>query len=1158
MGRENLLVSRRTVANRPLPKLLPLHESILLLGKIMAENDFVLQSSISFIDSISMQRFRRPCRALGCKHLQCFEYDVYLQTNEKRVESEYRCPVCEQISNPSKIYIDSVMASIILIVRDDPSQESVSFADTAIFTLNEKAQGSNSGNNTIIEIIDSDDEAEESGAFYRTVKATNSSSSSNCGSSEATASYRKLSDLASISAQIQEQLEGIAKPPDDGTSSLSSLQLTSLEQLARPSVADILYMLNKDLAGTSKWGLDAIPLLPYITLVGIKACRPFEASTIEGLSHAIQQVKGVGPLTASKIISNLSDQLQEKLNNFKAYIRNISLFKTFALVQPTSPVLKVIDIAVSEAPSAMGNNIEENGPSCSLEDCSYKKPEEFVSTGAIIQAISKVDSTQDQASKEPKLESYEHSDGSMGDGRHTNSMDAAKSDSIFPKKPTSVGTMQSGLAVTDGVPKLLPTSSINDTSSTSKNFSNTGEGSNGNDNCSSESSSGSSSRLLTGAVRDERPPRPGRPPPPVHCPTGVMVTNGADGVTATSPNRVDMGNSNSVGESILSSSSSSNGGIAAYGFASRRYCRMQTADRVSSADDPTPISARVSSADVRSRTSSHGHTTTREVPARSSTSQADPTRKVSATSSTSQADPTREVSATSSTSQADPTRKVSTMSSNIQADLWTATATAAVAAAEEEEGNYWMQSGGPKTAAVAAAASNDPGAALTGLVGPIPRTSDTAPNALVVRPIQSPSDTAPDTGVGSTAEIGLEAAAETIANASSVLAAVAIGCTKLKQTAKQGAHVATAAEGTIYVGMKRKAAYENPSAPRSKPAPESLDPSIKDSSRRTGTTSGATATARTLPVASSAGAADVLATGSIPLNCIRRAAAAAATTTTTTTTAALTAATAVATAATAATAVATASHPGGRNGGSLSAHGAQGSAQSSHHQERRGPPSPHLQQRQQSILDRHRGQSQRHPHDNKCIEQDSYHQQHQQPYQHLQHHFYQQLHQYQHPSQHIVHQPHYGQPHQYHHQNQQQYQQRYQQQYHHRQYWPPPLPPPRPQPEHRSLHRSGVPAQLPMPSDASALIATGGATLGRGAGIIVADTTGSATESATSTTLQTAGVLAGRQHQPPQEARQRHLGQPQQQQQQVQGQGQGSGGATPSLAQMMVQDFSNW
>ena len=82
------------------------------------------ESQVSLKDPVTSERMNLPCRGIECTHLQAFDFSVYKRVNEKqqRHTSEYRCPVCNQLRNPSSLFLDPILLAIL---ASQPQEESV-------------------------------------------------------------------------------------------------------------------------------------------------------------------------------------------------------------------------------------------------------------------------------------------------------------------------------------------------------------------------------------------------------------------------------------------------------------------------------------------------------------------------------------------------------------------------------------------------------------------------------------------------------------------------------------------------------------------------------------------------------------------------------------------------------------------------------------------------------------------------------------------------------------------------------------------------------------------------------------------------------------------------------------------------------------------------
>eukprot|EP01031_Cornospumella_fuschlensis_P034115 gene34115-41289_t len=84
-----------------------------LLSEIYAKADFIEQHPLSLTDKVTLTRLLKPCRGLFCKHFQCFDYDLYMARNAEKTPAEYSCPVCDVVTNPTKVFIDLLWVSLL-------------------------------------------------------------------------------------------------------------------------------------------------------------------------------------------------------------------------------------------------------------------------------------------------------------------------------------------------------------------------------------------------------------------------------------------------------------------------------------------------------------------------------------------------------------------------------------------------------------------------------------------------------------------------------------------------------------------------------------------------------------------------------------------------------------------------------------------------------------------------------------------------------------------------------------------------------------------------------------------------------------------------------------------------------------------------------------
>lgn len=113
-----------------------------VLEKLSAdpEDEIICEShgagrTMTFIDPVSHCRIGTPCIGVNCVHLQTFDLDSYLHVNSltRSLATRWHCPVCNALTLPEDIIIDSFMSRILseqqgigkVIIKDDGGWEVV-------------------------------------------------------------------------------------------------------------------------------------------------------------------------------------------------------------------------------------------------------------------------------------------------------------------------------------------------------------------------------------------------------------------------------------------------------------------------------------------------------------------------------------------------------------------------------------------------------------------------------------------------------------------------------------------------------------------------------------------------------------------------------------------------------------------------------------------------------------------------------------------------------------------------------------------------------------------------------------------------------------------------------------------------------------------------
>jgi hypothetical protein len=293
------------------PKALAFQESLIVLGKLLSDSsDIMLGQNISLTDSILLRTFELPCRALGCKHIQCFDFQSYLHVNVGRIPSAYMCPICNQVSNPSKLYVDAVTMCLAKVVASDST---VCLMKDGSFEVKSPA--------AFREVINVDDDDDEDEVAYT---GSSGAGGSAVAGGVSSGSVFELSHI--VPYTIANPLSG---------------DLMSLKDLTTASLDDVLHLMNVDTA----WGVNSIPNITPALQKCIRDKRPYVCNTREDLNHALRAVDGVGSVRAARIVEHFYCILQSKLTNFGHMLKDRTLFKPTAVptaigsLPAASPVL---------------------------------------------------------------------------------------------------------------------------------------------------------------------------------------------------------------------------------------------------------------------------------------------------------------------------------------------------------------------------------------------------------------------------------------------------------------------------------------------------------------------------------------------------------------------------------------------------------------------------------------------------------------------------------------------------------------------------------------------------------------------------------------------------------------------------------------------------
>lgn len=71
--------------------------------------------TIDLIDPFSARIFDIPVRGLSCRHRECFDHEIYLQTRNENwscMVDEWRCPICGADARPQNLIVDCFLAEV--------------------------------------------------------------------------------------------------------------------------------------------------------------------------------------------------------------------------------------------------------------------------------------------------------------------------------------------------------------------------------------------------------------------------------------------------------------------------------------------------------------------------------------------------------------------------------------------------------------------------------------------------------------------------------------------------------------------------------------------------------------------------------------------------------------------------------------------------------------------------------------------------------------------------------------------------------------------------------------------------------------------------------------------------------------------------------------
>lgn len=253
--------------------ILNFRESLSVIYNALVHDEIESSHVLSMRDMVSLQRLKLPCRSICCNHIPCFELEVYKSINKSKPLHTYKCPVCNNSCPPKTLYIDSVTLCLSELL---PSEDKVLLLPDGTFSLGEKSRKRKAD---CIDLTGSDDEDQSGDA-----------------------------DTVNYLAQLQQVLQ--KKWGSNRTTSFA--ELTPKQS---SGIADVVQLMNSD-QFTSAIRNNIFNFTVQTSLI---ARLPFHVVTDERLLiKQLTNIKGVGKVTAERIIKFYKEKLNEENNSVSA------------------------------------------------------------------------------------------------------------------------------------------------------------------------------------------------------------------------------------------------------------------------------------------------------------------------------------------------------------------------------------------------------------------------------------------------------------------------------------------------------------------------------------------------------------------------------------------------------------------------------------------------------------------------------------------------------------------------------------------------------------------------------------------------------------------------------------------------------------------------
>jgi hypothetical protein len=311
-----------------LPKILGVSDCLKLYGSFFFDSsseDLLLhQQDVALEDPITLKRLNTPCRSINCSHLQCFDYECYIELNKKgRSLSQYICPICKEGANPSKLYVDAIWIFLldlfpVIYNRSGGMNKLRIDSNGNVTELNGRGSSGTFNQSTDLIVIEDSDNENESDGNSSSAMIPNISHSPDVAKPRVVSLYQ-LNKLKSNLAIF------------------SSSTFISLIGIFECTVHDIIYFINN----CKSVDLYNIPSIGEYHAERIVKARPFICSSLTALRHDLMiKLDRLKRDQARSMIENLERVVKCRVDGVKSRIMEYS--DRFQIGQmSSSPVKKL-------------------------------------------------------------------------------------------------------------------------------------------------------------------------------------------------------------------------------------------------------------------------------------------------------------------------------------------------------------------------------------------------------------------------------------------------------------------------------------------------------------------------------------------------------------------------------------------------------------------------------------------------------------------------------------------------------------------------------------------------------------------------------------------------------------------------------------------------